>query len=939
MKRRLLISTLFLATLLIQVVSTVYSQERYDVKKRIAKFDSYKTEIVNGYKVITGERPPINLDKVSKSSFETGKIFIKLMPGMDKSIPETIIVSNEKGYVQTGIISIDELNKQYGAKIYTPLLNDLYQSNPKSKSFQERHNAWGFNLWFIVEIDSKADIKEAVKQYSALKEIETAEPVYKKRRILPIDVKKIDPKEFTQSTSSKWTPNDPSYASNQWHYNNTGQYGGVTGIDIDLEQAWEIEKGNPDVIVSIHDAGVKFSHPDIAANMYDGVGPDGNGTIADDHGTHVAGTVAAVTNNGIGVAGIAGGSGSGNGIRIMSVDIFEGSLTTYSGYVYAANNGSSVSQNSWSYLDPDVYNSPDLSGIDYFNANAGGDDLLGGGIVIFAAGNDNDGGNWYPAYYSGTLAVASHKNTGIRSEFSNYGAWVDICAPGSSIASTGATSDYMWMSGTSMACPHVSGIAALVVSRYAGEISKTDLWTALLEGVDDDLYNYNPSFVGLLGSGRANAYKALTAPSLIEGYATVQTTPITNLTQSSVSTGGDVTDDGGTAVIAKGVVWSTTKKATVEANEGITIQGGGLGEFTSDIEGLNLNTKYYVRAYATNDKGTSYGEEIEFSTHNSLTFNIVDPDKNPIQNANISIDGDDFTTNESGLVTIYKPVGEYPFTIAIPSYITINASVNITSIPAITHKVIAYTDATIPGELIGESQVCVGSEVIYTNDFNDLPAYWQIDGGETISSSTIYAKVRWTSTESQGMVILRTVDEQSFNSYYSISTTINQAYSLTVNDRPEIYKKGSIPILICTTQATGYKWFKSGELLEGQTAQHYAPRNESGRFQVQIIDQNLCPNTSGEVIASGTSQAESTLMTFPNPSNGNFTITFNSSSVGEGTIIVSNSQGKVVYQEAIIKTNDVLVKQLNIPNLTQGVYIVKVLITNDNQSTSRVTIY
>ncbi len=924
-------------------IATGFSQERYDIKKRLAKFDSYKTEIVNGYKVITGERPPIDLDKVSVDAYETGRIFIKLMQGMDKTIPEALVKPGANGYVETGVSTLDVLNKQYGAKLYTPILHDLYQSTPKSKQFQERHNAWGFNLWFVVELDSKADIKEAVKKYSTLNEIETAEPVYKKRRILPLDVKEFKPEHIDKKNNAKWTPNDPAYPNNQWHYNNTGQsIGGLTGIpgvDIDTEEAWNIEKGSVDVIVSIHDAGVKYNHPDLAANMMEGVGPDGNGTIADNHGTHVAGTVAGVTNNSIGIAGIAGGDGSGNGVRIMSIDIFEGSLTTYSGYVYAANNGSSISQNSWGYLDPNVYNSPDLTGIDYFNANGGGDALLEGGIVIFAAGNDNDDGNWYPGYYSGTMAVASHNIRGVRSSFSNYGTWVDICAPGTSIASTGATSEYMWMSGTSMACPHVSGIAALVVSRYYGEITKNDLWIAMLEGVEDDLYTYNPSYIGELGSGRANAYKALTSSHLIEGYASVNTLPITNITQSSVVTGGEITNDGGTPVTARGVVWSTSKTPTVESNSGITIQGGGIGEFTSEISDLDPNTTYYIRAYATNTKGSSYGSELQFTTYNSLTFIVVDTEKNPINDAAISINDEITNTNSEGIVTVYLPIGNYPFTLSSPGYVTVNASINVTSTTNITHKIIAYTEATAPGELLGEEQVCLGSEIIYTNGFSELPATWEIVGGEIISSSSIYAKVRWTSTSNEGKVTFKTIDNENFNTYFEINTNINQAYSLTSASRPSIYKKGSIPILICTTQAIDYKWFKSGQLIEGQNAQHYAPRNESGRFEVQIIDQNQCPNTSTGVVASGSSQVDNVLSTFPNPSNGNFSVTFNSSSTGDGNIIVTNTQGKVVFQEAIHKSNELYEKQFNLPNLTKGIYIVKISIGNNYPSTSRVTIY
>jgi subtilisin family serine protease len=141
----------------------------------------------------------------------------------------------------------------------------------------------------------------------------------------------------------------------------------------------------------------------------------------------------------------------------------------YEANVYAADNGAMISQNSWGYNSAGVYNQSALDGIDYFNANGGGT-ALAGGLTIFAAGNDNDNGNWYPAYYGyndpatlGAMAVASTDINDVRSSFSNYGEWVDIAAPGSNIYSTWTGSGYNSISGTSMACPHVSGVASAIV--------------------------------------------------------------------------------------------------------------------------------------------------------------------------------------------------------------------------------------------------------------------------------------------------------------------------------------------------------------------------------------------------------------------------------------------------------------------------------------------
>merc|ERR1719181_1318696 len=176
------------------------------------------------------------------------------------------------------------------------------------------------------------------------------------------------------------------------------------------------------------------------------------------HGTHCAGTIAAETNNGVGVAGVAGGGGTPNsGVRIMTSVGF--GKTGNSGFaeaiVYGADNGADISSNSWGYTSPGVFSESVLNAIDYANEKDK--------IVVFASGNSNSNDEYYPGFYDGTVAVAATNNGGVRAPFSNYGKYVEISGPGASVYSTlpAADGDYGYASGTSMATPHVAGVLAL----------------------------------------------------------------------------------------------------------------------------------------------------------------------------------------------------------------------------------------------------------------------------------------------------------------------------------------------------------------------------------------------------------------------------------------------------------------------------------------------
>ena len=428
----------------------------------------------------------------------------------------------------------------------------LYKGPEK---FEARKREMGLHLWYAVEFDQDVPVTRAASDISATGDMEIVSYVYPAKYV-----------------SEPYYPFDDPQLSSQWHYMNFGQGSGeVEGSDINLFPAWDITTGREDVIVAITDGGVDYSHEDLADNMWvneaelngrDGVDDDNNGYVddiygynfiassdgsitAEDHGTHVAGTVAAVNNNGKGVSGIAGGDYARGipGARLMSCQTNNSAgdgAYIQQAFIYAADNGAVISQNSWS-VGRDY--APTLNpALEYFIRYAGMDENgnqvgpMAGGIIIFAAANESTNQS-YPADDDKVFAVASIGADYEAAYYTNYGEWVEVSAPGGDaykgkqVLSTLPGNSYGLMQGTSMACPHVSGVAALVVSAFGQQgFTNEDCWDILLNGTRDIIYDYNPDMQGMLGVG------LIDAEICMKSFGAEAPDPVTDL--EALSSGG-----------------------------------------------------------------------------------------------------------------------------------------------------------------------------------------------------------------------------------------------------------------------------------------------------------------------------------------------------------------------------------------------------------------
>ena len=412
----------------------------------------------------------------------------------------------------------------------------------------------GLHRWYLASFDGPKNPQVMAQKFADLKAVSYVQFNTKVYRNF-----------VSEGTSYHYTPkgfgdfnvpfNDP-LLSDQWHYiNNCDLSVAETsrpGADVNVKDAWRLCAGDPEIIVAICDEGVKYNHPDLIDNMWvnkdeipgNGIDDDNNGYVDDihgwnflsttdypkeiswgeagdkGHGTHVAGTVAAVNNNGIGVGGVAGGSGKGDGVKMMSCQVFSGNSSATiaaraKAYEYAANNGACIIQCSFGlpggnvtsdYVFEMAYN-VEKAGLDYFINYRQAYSPVDRNFAIFATGNDGYHLAGYPAAHREVIGVSAFGPDYLPAVYTNYGPGTNISAPGgdetinmtaesdrATILSTVPSdcsaydADYGYMQGTSMACPHVSGVVALGLS-YAKKLGKNYTYDEFLAMIYSSVNN------------------------------------------------------------------------------------------------------------------------------------------------------------------------------------------------------------------------------------------------------------------------------------------------------------------------------------------------------------------------------------------------------------------------------------------------------------------
>lgn len=497
---------------------------------------------------------------------EAGELLIKFSPEMSDILDQAQLSKTRSGKAtRSGIPSTDEVLDILGSYSFERVF-------PVDANTEARTREAGLHLWYTVKFNKGTDLKAAAERLKQLGEISKVQTNGRIKRAYNTDSKRIYlsdkalQQKSTRTAAAEGEPNDPGFAS-QWHYRNLGedhydfeklnnnQVGAKAGCDVNALEAWKTCTGDPSIIVAILDEGVMYKHPDLEANMWCNPGEsvqgaktdgDGNGyegdlhgynfvtesgditwTDANDtgHGTHVAGTIAAVNNNGIGVCGVAGGDGTPNsGVKIMSCQVFSGqNSVTLAGEAraikYAADNGAVILQCSWGYnsSESSIINgyTPgpatekewaetyplEKEALDYFINNAGSPNgVIDGGIPVFAAGNEYAGNPAFPGAYSKCVSVSSLAADYTPACYTDFGSLVTLSAPGGDLeyySKIGEQEDEYWaetettkqkgavlstmiqngrpaygyMEGTSMACPHVSGVAALGLA-YAAKTNR-----------------------------------------------------------------------------------------------------------------------------------------------------------------------------------------------------------------------------------------------------------------------------------------------------------------------------------------------------------------------------------------------------------------------------------------------------------------------------------
>lgn len=476
---------------------------------------------------------PLSADNFPKGEYVPNEIIVKFRRNVADTVREQIGPENSARQLKFSE-ELDKLNTRYRVRQIKPLFKNFRQKRSRVKALQQKSKVLlnaterrilrrlkrapqgadvpALDRIYILELEPGQSIARVVQAYRRSRDVEYAELNY----IVSINLE----------------PNDPLYPL-QWSLNNTGQMYPESGIyntppgipdcDIDAPEVWDIYTGGSETIVAVVDTGVDYRHRDLDDNMWvnteeiagNGLDDDGNGYVDDiygydfinndsdpcddrGHGTHCAGTIAAEGDNGMDIAGVCF-SARLMALKFLSSSGFGATSDAVTAFYYAVENGADVISNSWGGGD---YSYTLELAIDYAHSQ--------GMIIVASAGNDYSTSPKYPAYYNHVISVAATNSNDEKVSFSNYGDWVDIAAPGVDILSLRAENtspgivynNYTTiLSGTSMACPHVTGACALLLSANP-RLTCDDVNDIVMSTVD-------PIAPGVCKSGRLNLLNAM----------------------------------------------------------------------------------------------------------------------------------------------------------------------------------------------------------------------------------------------------------------------------------------------------------------------------------------------------------------------------------------------------------------------------------------------